>query len=173
MEYPKTAAEQFVGIMREQRAKAAAAEKAKRAFKAVANDELGVIIGIGAAVGSPTNLDLDGEFLEKSDVIKMCFEFTESAERSFKANHDGGVDAKLVASWAGQLVIKSGDGMRFLNENEPLTDEMDVLAIGTDVSKAGHWVVAVQPTDPEVLEAAKAGEIIGFSWAGFVTKTEV
>jgi len=50
---------------------------------------------------------------------------------------------------------------------------MDVLAIGTDVSKASHWVVAVQPTDPEVLEAAKAGEIVGFSWAGFVTKTEV
>ena len=77
MELTKTVADQFVAELKARREKAfetaqplEAVEVPKaQAFKAVAVDnELGIVIGIGAAVGSPTNLDLDGEFIEKGEI---------------------------------------------------------------------------------------------------------
>lgn len=173
MELPKAAHERFVDIMREQRAKAAAIKS--QSFKAVATSDtdLGVIIGIGAAVGSPTNLDLDGEFIEKADLFKMCFDFTGSAKRTFKANHKDGIDCTLVMSWAGAPIVEVDKAARMLEDGEAISDDMKIVGISLDVSKATHWFVGVKPNDPEILEAAKAGEIVGFSWAGFVTRTEV
>lgn len=149
------------------------------AFKAIGHDDLGVIVGIGGAAGSPEKLDLDGEFLSKADLQRMAMNFCASPTRKFKANHQEDIEVQLVASWVGAPIIEvaaKSDGaptMRALAESETLTKDMNVVGIDTRKGNERHWFVAVKPTDPEVVEIAKAGGIAGFSWSGLVSKTEV
>jgi hypothetical protein len=146
-------------------------EKAKAAsFKAIGVDEFGVIVGIGGAAGSPEHLDLDGEFLEKGDLIKMAFDFCASPSRQFKANHQDALDAQLVESWVGTPIIEDGKGVRELKAGERLVNGMKVVGIGLDVTKASHWFVGVKPTDPSIVKAAKDGAVAGFSWGADVNK---
>lgn len=153
----------------------AAQEKGGVVFKAISCDDFGVIVGIGGAAGSVNKLDKDGEFLEKGDLMAMAFDFTAAASKSFKANHDDNVsiDAQLVESWVGAPIIKDSSGIRTLKADEALTPDMDVVGIDVTKGNETHWFVGVRPSDPQVVEAAKAGKIAGFSWSGFVNKTEI
>lgn len=132
-------------------------------FKAIAVDD-GVIIGIGAYA---ENVDLDNEVVDKANLVKMAYEFCASADRTFKANHQEELGADLVASWPGAPILKSG---RKLADGESLPDDDPVIGISLEKGAESAWFVAVRPHDPEVAKAAKAGEVVGFSWGATVTK---
>lgn len=151
-------------------------EKAKPvAFKAIGIDEYGVITLIGGASGSPAKLDLDQEFVDKGDLVKMAFQFAASATRTFKANHSEPIDCELVENWVGPLLIQDGKTIRALKADEKITPETVVKGVGLrDESDAGaYWLVGVRPKDPEVIAAAKAGQIAGASWGASCSKVEV
>jgi nucleoid-associated protein YgaU len=149
--------------------------KAKEvAFKAIGVDEFGVIIGIAGAAGDPTNLDLDGEYMEKGDLARMAHSFVSSSTRTFKANHKDEIGCNLVESWVGAPIVKGGSGgMRMLAPGERITRETNIVGINVEKGNESHWFVAVRPTDPEVVAKAKAGKIAGFSWGAHVSKTKV
>lgn len=144
-------------------------KKAGVAFKALAAHE-GYITGIGAAAGSPEKLDLDGEFVNKADLMKMAYDFTSAPKRTFKANHKTEIDAKLVQSWVGAPIIEDGDGVRVLKADEKLTPEMNVVGIDIRPGNESHWFVGAKL--PEAL-ADKAGEVVGFSFGANVNKVKV
>ena len=149
--------------------------KAKEvAFKAISVNEFGVIYGIGGAAGDPTNLDLDGEFMEKADLIRMAHSFSAKSDRKFKANHKGEIACDLVESFVGAPMIEDGSGgMRMLKAGERLTRDMSIAAINVQKGNETHWFVGVRPTDPDVVARSKRGEIAGLSWGAKVSKTEV
>lgn len=152
----------------------APAKKARgMAFKAINVDDMGVITFIGGAVGDANRLDLDGEFVAKGDLITMAFDFCSAPERVFKANHEDVVKADLVQTWVGAPIIKDGDAIRSLKADEVLTKEMEVVGISTEKGAETHWFLSARPQDPELIEKAKKGDIVGGSWSASVTKTVV
>lgn len=141
-----------------------AAFKAK-ALKAVAVDEeLGMIVLIGSAADI---VDREDEAVDKAAVVRMAFDFCASDERTFKANHDVEIDCSLVASWPGAPILKSG---KVLELGAVVPQDDPVVGINIEKGKETHWFVGVRPNDPEVLKAAKEGEILGASWGGYATK---
>lgn len=135
------------------------------AFKAVSTDDTGVIVGIGAAA---ENIDLDDEVMRKADLVKMAFEFCASKARTFKANHKEEIGCDLVASWPGAPIFKSGN---VLKAGEALPTDDPIIGINIEKGSETHWFVAVKPHDASAVEAAKKGDIAGFSWSGPVKKT--
>jgi hypothetical protein len=159
---------------REARVKAAAeATKPQIALKAVTTDEFGVITLIGAAAGSPSKIDLDEEFLAKADMIKMAFDFCSDKGRTFKANHSEPIDCALVESYVGAPIIKDGDVERTLKADEVFDPALYTGKVDHTKGSETHWFFSVKPSDPEVVEIAKAGGIAGASWGALVSKTEV
>lgn len=157
-------------------AEAAEAEKANKrgmAVKAINVDDMGVITFIGGAVGDVQRLDLDGEFIEKGDLLEMAFDFCAGAERAFDVNHGEAVKADLVQSWVGAPIVKDGEGIRVLKADEVLTNEHDVVGIATEKGAETHWFLSVRPHDPEIVEKAKKGDFVGGSWAASVAKKVV
>jgi len=152
---------------------ASSAKALAHVFKALSIDEKGVITGIGGAAGDINKVDLDKEFIEKADLMDLAFDFCGSANRSFKANHTDDLGADLVESWVGAPIIKDGDAVRVLKADEVLDDKMEVVGISTEKGAETHWFVGVRPHDQKVVEAAKAGELAGFSFSAIVTKTVV
>lgn len=124
-----------------------------------------VIYGIGASV----NVDLDDEFLKQKSMVTMAHDFAASNKRTFKANHAEEVEMELVESWTGVPLVKSGDTVTALKAGETLADDAQVVGISFE-GTATHWFIGVRPSDPAVVEAAKAGEIAGFSWSALVKK---
>lgn len=151
------------------------AEDKARAFKALGVDEHGVITLIGGASGSPDKLDLDGEFLEKGDLVKMGFDFCSNTSRTFKANHTEPIECDLVENWVGPLLIQDGKNIRALRANEKLTADTVVKGVGLrDESDAGaYWLVGVRPRDEAIIKAAREGKIAGASWGATCNKVEV
>lgn len=147
-------------------AQPAAAEAKAATFKAVAVDDQGVIIGIGAMAG---NIDRDGEVVQVGALLQMAYDFCASKARTFKANHDDAAElsADLVASMPGAPVLKSG---RILKAGEDLPDDDPVVGINIEKGNEIAWFMGIRPHDPAVLEAARKGEIVGFSWGGFAAK---
>jgi hypothetical protein len=153
---------------------AAKENKAGYSFKAVAADDLGVIMLVGASTGSVNKVDKDNEFLEKADLVAMAHDFTSASTRTFKANHKEEIACDLVSSWVGPLLISDGDAIRSLKADEMLTSEMTVKGLGIDEDGAGYyWVLGVRPHDRAHYETAKSGGIAGASWGAEVTKVEV
>jgi predicted flap endonuclease-1-like 5' DNA nuclease len=146
-------------------AQPAPAEEKAMAFKAVCVDDQGVIIGIGASIA----VDRQDEAVTKAALIGMAYDFCASSDRAFRYNHDAkaNVDAELVASWPGAPVLKSG---KILAPGEDVPADDPVVAINIEKGKETHWFIGVKPNDPQVLEAARKGEIVGFSWGGFAQK---
>lgn len=142
-----------------------AAEEKGMTFKAVCVDDQGVIIGIGASIAT----DNDNESVSKGALIGMAHDFCSSDNRAFRANHDKGmaIDADLVASWPGAPVLKSG---RILAPGEAIPQDDAVVAINIEKGKETHWFIGVKPRDPRVLEQARKGELVGFSWGGYARK---
>lgn len=158
--------EVFKATLKSYRQKAGVVEEKPVAFKAIGTHD-GVIIGIGAAA---ENVDLDDEVVRKSALVKMAYDFCSASNRVFKANHQEPIDCALVASWPGAPVLKSG---KVLAEGEELPDDDPIVAINLEKGKETHWFVAVRPSDSEIADLAAKGGIAGFSWAGYVTRTEV
>lgn len=162
---------------REQEAQAAAKAASDRgmALKAVNVDDLGVITFIGGAIGDAKRLDLDGEFVEKGDLLTMAYDFCAGPVRTFKANHDdaGIIEAELVGNWAGAPIIQDGDAIRVLKADEALTKDMVVKGICIEPGAETHWFLQARTTDEAVLKAAKEGNVTGGSWGAIVTKKEV
>lgn len=134
-------------------------------FKAVCVEDRGVIMGIGGSIA----VDKQGEDVEKGALIGLAYDFCASAERTFRPNHDqhASIDADLVESWLGEPVLKSG---RVLAPGEavPQDDPIDVSQCRKGAET--HWFITVKPHDAAVLEAARKGELVGFSWGGFARK---
>ncbi len=150
--------------------KAAAIEPKPYAFKALSVDtgDHSVIVGIGAAA---ENIDLDDEVIRQHDLVAMSYDFCASKARAFKANHaDPLPKAELVASWPGAPILKSG---RVLKVGEALPTDDAVIGINIEKGRETHWFVKVRPNDAAIVEAAKAGDVAGFSWAGLVNRTPV
>ena len=135
-------------------------------FKAFAADD-GVIIGIGSYAEM---VDLDNEVVRKSDLVKMAYDFNASKERKFRANHKADIDCDLVASWPGAPMLKSG---KVLTAGEPIPDDDPIVGISLEKGSETAWFLAVRPHDPLIAQAAKAGDVAGFSWSGYVTRTAV
>ena len=152
---PDAAAEQAAAVSEAARtlANAKSGKAEVITFKAATADH-GVIIGVAA---SPA-LDHQDEITTKGAVVTMAYDFCSSADRTFKANHGEALKADLVASWPGK----------------PIYADDGVTIKGIDIADpdATHWFVGVRPHDTAVYEAAKAGEILGFSWGGMAVKTE-
>jgi hypothetical protein len=134
------------------------------AFKTLAADD-GVIIGIGSYAEL---VDLDGDVIKTGDLVRMAYDYCASTSRAFKANHKDEIDCQLVASWPGAPVLKSG---RVLRDGEPLPSGDPVSAISLEKGCETAWFIAVRPRDQKVFEAAKAGDVVGFSWSGPATRT--
>ncbi len=158
---------------REFRKKAAPTDAPSFSFKAIGSSTDGVIIGIGAAAGSPSKLDKDDEFVSKADLTKMAYDFCSAKDRTFKANHQEEIAVDLVASWPGSPIIRTDDGVRVLKADESLTDEMNV--VGIDITKGAetHWFVGARPKDPDIAALAAKGGIAGFSFGALVTRTAI
>lgn len=157
-------------------AQATAGEASKArgmAFKAINVDDMGVITFIGGAVGDVKRLDLDGEFVEKGDLLTMAFDFCAAPERTFKENHETVVKADLVQSWVGAPIIKEGDAIRTLKADEVLAKDAQVVGINIEKGAETHWFLSARPQDPELIEKAKKGDIAGGSWSAAVTKKVV
>ncbi len=123
------------------------------AFKAISVDEEGVIIGIG----SSDAWDSQGESMTAKAVVQIAYEFCSKAEREFRINHDAEaiIGCDLVASFPGAPILVDG------------------VVVGIDIrANATHWFVGVRPHDSSLVEEAKAGKIVGFSWGGYASKVE-
>lgn len=118
----------------------AAAKAVEFAFKA--NEELGVIEGIASVADI---FDRENERVQKGALVGMAFEFCAKSKRDFKINHTEKIDCELVESYTGALTKVPG-----------------VI----DHSVKSHWFVTLKPKDPAILEAAKAGQVVGMSWGG-------
>jgi hypothetical protein len=141
--------------------------KAVQSFKAIAVDEeLGVLTLIGSAAHI---VDREDESVEKGALIRMAFDFCASKGRTFKANHAHEIDCDLVASWPGTPVLKSGV---MVGPGDAIPADDPIVAINIEKGNETHWFVGVRPNDPEVLKAAKNGEILGASWGGHATKID-
>lgn len=134
-------------------------------FKAVSVDDRGVIYGIGGSIAR----DKQDEDVEKGALIGLAYDFCARADRTFRPNHDqtATVDAELVESWLGEPVLKSG---RVLAPGEavPANDPIDLAQCRK--GQETHWFMTVKPKDPAILDAARKGELVGFSWGGFARK---
>jgi hypothetical protein len=75
------------------------------------------------------------------------------------------VDALKAA--AHELAMKSSGGVDY-DANHDLGLDCDLVGVwfGAPMPDENALYVAVRPHDPAVYEAAKSGEIIGFSWSG-------
>lgn len=140
-------------------------EKKPLAFKAVAVDDQGVIIGIGASIG----VDSQDEAVTKAALLGLAYEFCAGTDREFRANHDekAKVDAELVCSWPGAPVLKSGT---ILAPGQEVPPNDPIVAINIEKGAETHWFVGIRPKDEAVLKAARNGEIAGFSWGGYASK---
>jgi len=112
------------------------------AFAFKANEELGVIEGIASVADI---FDRENERVQKGALIDMAFSFCAKAKRQFKLNHEKNIPCDLVESFTGAPTKVPG-----------------VI----DHTVKSHWFVTLRPHDAEILEAAKAGKIIGMSWGG-------
>lgn len=140
------------------------AAKARPTFKAIPSDNQGVIIGIGSAAHI---VDRDDEVVTPAALLGMAYDFCASKAREFRANHDAVIDADLVASWPGAPILKSG---RVLGVGEELPTDDPVVGINIEKGNETHWFVGVRPHDERIVEAARKGEVVGFSWGGFAAK---
>lgn len=140
-------------------------EKKAMTFKAVCVDDQGVIIGIGASIGT----DRQDEAVTKAALLGLAYDFCAGSDRQFRANHDekATVDADLVCSWPGAPVLKSG---KILDPGAEVPEGDSVVAINIEKGKETHWFVGIRPKDEAVLKAARNGEIAGFSWGGYASK---
>jgi hypothetical protein len=136
-------------------------------FKAVSVDNQGVIVLIGAAAG---NIDHDDEVLQKAALLGMAYEFCASKTREFRANHQEVIPCELVASWPGGPILKSG---KVLKAGEAIPENDTVVGINIEKGQETHWFVSVKPLDEKILDAARKGEIVGASWAGYVSREPV
>jgi hypothetical protein len=140
-------------------------QEPKPTFKAVKVDDQGVIIGVGASIG----LDREEDTVEKGALLGMAYDFCASKAREFRANHDKDVvlDAELVCSWPGAPVLKSG---KILEPGAEIPEDDAVVAINFEKGNETHWFVGIRPKDARVTEAARKGELVGFSWGGMALK---
>lgn len=134
------------------------------AFKAVSVDNQGVIVGIGSAAYI---VDSEEDEVQQRALVGMAYDFCASKAREFRANHDDLLEADLVASWPGAPILKSG---RVLGRGEELPADDLVVGINIEKGNETHWFVGVRPHDPRVVDAARKGDILGFSWGGFAAK---
>lgn len=149
-------------------AKSAAKPTGDFKYKAIGvQEEYGVIIGIGAAAD---NVDLDLEIVNKGALIQMSYDFCASTSRTFKANHTAIISCELVASWPGDPILKSG---KALKKGDPIPEDDEIIGIGIGPDSGSSWFVGVKPQDKAILDAAKKGEIAGFSWSGFCCKKPI
>lgn len=141
--------------------------EAKATFKAVNVDDHGVIVGIGASI----SVDREDDAVQKGALLGLAYEFCASKGREFRANHDPEVvlDAELVASWPGAPILKSGT---ILQPGQEIPSDDPVVGINIEKGKETHWFVSIRPKDKAIVDAARKGEIVGFSWGGMVLKSE-
>ncbi|MDB5069618.1 MAG: hypothetical protein JWM87_729 [Candidatus Eremiobacteraeota bacterium] len=141
-------------------------------FKAGSLDaERGVITAFASAAGI---VDRDGDRISQDDLTSMAYGFTGSQTRVFKANHTDVLDkVELVGSIVGAPILKSGRTIALGEELPPQSDsdprvakgEAVDLVIGMNIEKgkATHWLVELDPHDPEIVEKAKTGGLAGLS----------
>ena len=105
-------------------------------------------------------------------MVVMAHDFCASDKRVFKANHTNEIEMKLVESALGRPILDTGV---MLKAGDAIPDNAKVIGFDT-MADPTHWFVGVKPEGegaPALLEAAKAGEIAGFSWAGVVDKKAI
>lgn len=127
-----------------------------------------VIIGIGAVA---ENVDLDNDVLSKAALKRLAHDFcsNRNGEQKFKANHGEELKCDLVQSWIGAPIVRASDGtLSVLKAGQCWPDSATYAGISNEDDT--HWFVAVQPSDPNIVQMAKAGQIVGFSWSGFVQR---
>jgi len=116
--------------------RAATPAEAEFAFKATAAADDGIIIG-KLCVADVRDRENERVTVEALKAAAYELAMKSSGGVGYDANHDLGLDCDLVGVWFGA----------------PMPDENALY-------------VAVRPHDYAVYEAAKSGEIIGFSWSG-------
>lgn len=166
-EMSKGAREKFPQVT-EPGAAATASVDRKIEVKAVRFEDYGsagLIVGIGGSISK----DKEGDEVERASLRKLAHEFCTSKSQLLCANHDEGIpiDGGTVGYWVGAPVTKSG---RLIKPGEDLPKDDPVVAINFEKGNDTHWFFELRPSDPEILEAARKGEIVGFSWAGMAQK---
>ena len=139
-------------------------------FKAVRFDDqgdVGVVYGFGASIGK----DKENDEVERAALIGMAHDFAADKAKVFCANHDEGYPfaGALVENVVGRPVLKSG---KILPPGEAIPADDAFVAMNVEKGLETHWFFGYRPTDPKVVDAARKGEIVGFSWAGHANKTE-
>lgn len=145
--------------------KTAEAPEARPVFKAVNVDDQGVIIGIGASIAK----DNEEDVVERGALVGLAYDFCASKAREFRANHDEAVvlDADLVCSWPGAPILKSG---KILEAGVDAPADDPIVGINFEKGKETHWFVGIKAKDARITEAARKGELVGFSWGGLALK---
>jgi hypothetical protein len=148
-----------------QEGKGGATPVAFATVKAGTGANSGVIYGVAASV----NVDLDNEQLEQPSLMSFAHDFVASTKRTFKANHTEYVKVQLAESWTGIPLIQDGETVRALKAGEVLDPKAEVVGISFK-GEPTHWFIGIKPDDASIIEAHKAGELVGFSWGAFVQK---
>jgi hypothetical protein len=136
-------------------------------FKAVNVDDHGVIIGIGASI----SVDREEDAVARGALLGLSYDFCASKGREFRANHDAEalLEADLVCSWPGAPVLKSGT---ILQPGQEVPADDSIVGINIEKGNETHWFVGIRPHDARIVDAARKGEIVGFSWGGMVLKAD-
>jgi len=135
-------------------------------FKAAYTSDEGTIYALAATAGT---VDLENDVLQTKAMLRMAADFTSSATRCFKANHDDAIEADLVGSLCGRPILKSG---RVLSYGESIPNDDPVIGLSLE-GQPSAWLVAIRPRDPAVLELAKCGAIAGLSWGAHASRTDL
>jgi len=147
------------------------AKKSAPVLKAtsIVDEEHGVVMLVASLADA---IDLDDDFVPAGTLVDKAHEFTWRGDHKFNANHEQALKGKLVESFTGVPILKSG---RRLLAGEHIPDNDPIVSVGLlkAAGEATAWMIGVKPDDRAVVDAAKAGSLVGASWGGFAERKAV